>query len=41
VLAGDQVKARLAYGDFLSLWKNADADVPILVQAKAEYARLQ
>ena len=40
-LAGDQVKAKLAYGDFLTLWQIADADVPILVQAKAEYARLQ
>ena len=40
-LAGDKVKARLAYGDFLTLWKDADSDIPILVQAKAEYARLQ
>src|SRR4029453_5428389 len=40
-LAGDKVKAKLAYGDFLTLWKDADSDVPILVQAKAEYARLQ
>ena len=40
-LAGDQVKAKLAYGDFLTLWKDADSDIPILVQAKAEYARLQ
>jgi len=40
-LAGDKVKARRAYGDFLSLWQNADSDVPVLVQAKAEYARLQ
>jgi hypothetical protein len=40
-LAGDKVKAKLAYRDFLSLWKNADSDIPILVQAKAEYARLQ
>ena len=40
-LAGDNVKAKLAYGDFLTLWKDADSDVPILVQAKAEYARLQ
>ena len=40
-LAGDQGKARLAYGDFLTLWKDADADIPILVQAKTEYARLQ
>jgi serine/threonine protein kinase/tetratricopeptide (TPR) repeat protein len=40
-LAGDQGKARRAYGDFLTLWKDADSDVPILMQAKAEYARLQ
>ena len=40
-LAGDQVKAKRAYDDFLTLWKDADSDVPILVQAKAEYARLQ
>jgi eukaryotic-like serine/threonine-protein kinase len=40
-LAGDQVKAKLEYGDFLTLWKDADSDIPILVQAKAEYARLQ
>jgi tetratricopeptide (TPR) repeat protein len=40
-LAGDQVKAKLAYEDFLTRWKDADSDVPILVQAKAEYARLQ
>ena len=40
-LAGDKVKAKLAYQDFLTLWKDADSDIPILVQAKAEYARLQ
>ena len=40
-LAGDTVKAKLAYGNFLTLWKDADSDIPILVQAKAEYARLQ
>jgi eukaryotic-like serine/threonine-protein kinase len=40
-LAGDNVKAKRAYADFLSLWKDADSDIPILVQAKAEYARLQ
>ena len=40
-LAGDTTKAKLAYGDFLTLWKDADSDIPILVQAKAEYARLQ
>jgi eukaryotic-like serine/threonine-protein kinase len=40
-LAGDQVKAKLAYEDFLTLWKDADSDIPILAQAKAEYSRLQ
>jgi len=40
-LAGDKVKAKRAYDDFLTLWKDADSDVPILVRAKAEYARLQ
>jgi hypothetical protein len=34
-------KARTAYQDFLALWKDADPDIPILKQAKAEYARLQ
>jgi ATP/maltotriose-dependent transcriptional regulator MalT len=38
---GDTTKARAAYDDFLALWKNADSDVPILAQAKAEYAQLQ
>ena len=40
-LAGDKTKARAAYEDFLKLWKNADADIPILKEAKAEYAKLQ
>jgi len=40
-LAGDKVKARAAYQDFLALWKDADPDVPVLKQAKAEFARLQ
>jgi len=40
-LAGDKAKARIAYQDFLALWKDADPDVPVLKQAKAEYARLQ
>jgi tetratricopeptide (TPR) repeat protein len=40
-LEGDTVKARAAYNDFLSLWKDADPDIPILKQAKAEYAKLQ
>jgi DNA-binding winged helix-turn-helix (wHTH) protein len=39
-LAGDKVKAKSAYQDFLTLWKDADQDVPILKYAKAEYANL-
>ena len=39
--AGDAAAARTAYEDFLALWKNADLDVPILAQAKADYAKLQ
>jgi hypothetical protein len=35
------VRALTAYQDFLALWKDADADIPILQQAKAEYAKLQ
>jgi eukaryotic-like serine/threonine-protein kinase len=41
VLAGDSAKARVAYQDFLTLWKDADPDIPILKQAKSEYAKLQ
>ena len=33
-------KSRVAYLDFLALWKDADSDIPVLKQAKAEYARL-
>jgi tetratricopeptide (TPR) repeat protein len=40
-LAGDKTRARAAYRDFLTLWKDADPDVPVLKEAKAEYARLQ
>jgi len=40
-LQGDLVKARAAYQDFFTLWKNADADIPVLQQAKAEYMKLQ
>jgi len=36
-----RVRALAAYKDFLALWKNADADIPVLVAAKAEYAKLQ
>ncbi len=39
-LQGDTAKARAAYQDFLTLWKDADPDVPILKEAKAEYAKL-
>jgi hypothetical protein len=39
-MAGDNANARVAYQDFLTLWKDADPDVPILKQAKAEYAKL-
>jgi hypothetical protein len=40
-LSGDKAKAKAAYQDFLTLWKDADRDIPILRQAKAEYAKLQ
>jgi tetratricopeptide (TPR) repeat protein len=40
-LAGDISKARKAYQDFLALWKDADPDIPILQQARAEYAKLK
>jgi serine/threonine protein kinase/tetratricopeptide (TPR) repeat protein len=39
-IAGDSAKAKIAYQDFLALWKDADADIPILTEAKSEYARL-
>jgi eukaryotic-like serine/threonine-protein kinase len=40
VLTGDATKARAEYQNFLALWKDADTDVPILKQARAEYAKL-
>jgi eukaryotic-like serine/threonine-protein kinase len=40
-MSGDAPKARTAYQDFLALWKDADPDIPILKEAKSEYARLQ
>jgi eukaryotic-like serine/threonine-protein kinase len=40
-LAGDNAKAKSAYEDFLTVWKDADPDIPILNQAKLEYAKLQ
>jgi hypothetical protein len=39
-LSGDAVKARTAYQDFLTVWKDADPDIPILKQAKAEFVKL-
>jgi serine/threonine protein kinase/tetratricopeptide (TPR) repeat protein len=40
-MQGDTTTAKAAYQDFLTLWKDADPDIPILKQAKAEYAKLQ
>jgi eukaryotic-like serine/threonine-protein kinase len=41
VLQGDTAKAKAAYQDFLTLWQDADPDIAILKQAKAEYAKLR
>jgi eukaryotic-like serine/threonine-protein kinase len=40
-LSGNSTKARVAYQNFFALWKEADPDVPILIAAKSEYAKLQ
>ena len=40
-LEGDPAKARAAYQDFFALWKDADPDIPILIAAKSEYAKLK
>ena len=40
-MQGDTAKAKAAYQDFLTLWKNADSDIPNLIAAKAECAKLQ
>jgi tetratricopeptide (TPR) repeat protein len=40
-LSGDTAKARTAYQDFFTQWKDADPDIPILKEAKTEYAKLQ
>jgi hypothetical protein len=40
-MAGNLDAARTNYQDFLALWKDADPDIPILKQAKSEYARLK
>jgi eukaryotic-like serine/threonine-protein kinase len=40
-MQGDTAKAKTAYQHFLALWKDADPDIPVLKEAKAEYAKLQ
>jgi tetratricopeptide (TPR) repeat protein len=40
-MQGDATRARAAYQEFLTLWKDADSDIPILIAAKSEYAKLQ
>ena len=40
-MSGQRPKARIAYEDFLSLWKDADSDIPILRDAKSEYSKLR
>jgi hypothetical protein len=40
-LSGNLAKSKTAYQDFLTLWEDADADIPILKEANAEYAKLQ
>jgi tetratricopeptide (TPR) repeat protein/predicted Ser/Thr protein kinase len=41
VVSGNTANAKRAYQDFFTLWKNADADIPVLKQARAEYVRVQ
>ena len=40
-MRGDTAKAKAAYQDFFTLWEDADQDIPILIAAKAEHAKLQ
>jgi hypothetical protein len=40
-VSGQPDKAKSSYNDFLTLWKDADPDIPILKEAKAEYAKLR
>jgi hypothetical protein len=40
-LSGDKTKAQTAYQNFLTLWKDADPGIPILEQAKAEFAKIE
>ena len=41
VILGDKKKPGQAYQDFLTLWKDADSDIPVLKQAQAEYSKLK
>jgi eukaryotic-like serine/threonine-protein kinase len=41
IMQGDTSKSRAAYEDFFALWKEADPDIPILKEAKAEYEKIQ
>lgn len=41
VMAGDKTKAKAAYQDFLTLWKDADPDIPVFIKAKLEFTKLQ
>ncbi|SPE33182.1 hypothetical protein SBA2_750016 [Acidobacteriia bacterium SbA2] len=41
MLQGDKAKSRMAYQDFVALWKAADPDIPLLKEAKAEYGKLK
>jgi len=41
VLQGDLTKARKAYEDFFQFWKDADAELPVLIEAKKEYEKLK
>jgi hypothetical protein len=40
-MLGDNASARKSYEDFLSIWRDADPDIPVYRQAKAEYAQLK
>jgi hypothetical protein len=40
-MQGDTAKAKAAYQDFLTFWKDADPDIPVLIAAKSEFAKLQ
>ena len=40
-IAADTTKSRRAYQDFFALWKDTDADIPILIEAKQEYGKFK